>query len=298
MTPVGAQPRTTRPSDLRLRVLPLGKRIAGNGEGRRDESRREGAAESRRHPATVHTPAFAVGVARKYADDNGAAGLEPGSFRVRLRLSVVAGPGDDPRPRRRWATRSYQDVRGGAVDKQFPVIGQQLTGHVEALRRSSVIGLTVGLLGLLSGAAPGWPSPACSRWRRCGTCPARPGPGTCRGSAGRAVHRACSATGVIVTTGLAALGTFGRQRLVFVVLAELLAAVANVGLFFGGVPRDDPQGRAGRNLIRRHRRRGGLDRAAGRSAPGWCTTTCTATRSTASSVPCSAWWPGCTSRCR
>ena len=36
---------------------------------------------------------------------------------------------------------------------QFPVIGQQLTSNVGALRRSSIIGLIVGLLFLVWGAA-------------------------------------------------------------------------------------------------------------------------------------------------
>jgi uncharacterized BrkB/YihY/UPF0761 family membrane protein len=143
----------------------------------------------------------------------------------------------------------YHDVHQ-AVDKQFPVIGPQLTGHhgVQALSRSSMIGLAVGLLGLLWGAtglAQSGLFTMAQVWNLPG--PARPGYvprlGRCL------LFIGVLGTGMIVTTGLSALGTFGQHLLVFVVLAEILAAVANAGLFFIGFRVLTPKGVPSRNLI-------------------------------------------------
>ena len=65
------------------------------------------------------------------------------------------------------------------------------------------------------------------------------------------------------------------------------------------LPRADPEGRADpQAAARRDHRRHLAGRCCRSSAPGWCITSCTATRSTACSAPCSACWPGSTSRCR
>src|SRR5260221_13796767 len=79
-------------------------------------------------------------------------------------------------------------IRTGVHDEvasQFPLIGQQLTGNVHRLRRSSVIGLIAGL------AAAVWGSTGLAQaglftmgqgWK---TRPARPGPATWPGPGGR-----------------------------------------------------------------------------------------------------------------
>jgi len=198
-----------------------------------------------------HTaPAFVVAVAKKYGDDNGgilASSLAHSAFvsvfPLLLILLTILGIVASGNP------AVYHDVHQ-AVDKQFPVIGPQLIGHhgVQALSRSSVIGLAVGLLGLLWGAtglAQSGLFTMAQVWNLPG--PARPGYvprlGRCL------LFIGVLGTGVIVTTGLSALGTFGQHLPVFVVLAEILAAVANAGLFFTGFRVLTPKGVPSRNLI-------------------------------------------------
>jgi YihY family inner membrane protein len=198
-----------------------------------------------------HTaPAFAVGVAKKYGDDNGgilASSLAHSAFvsvfPLLLILLTILGIVASGNP------AVYHDVHQ-AVDKQFPVIGPQLMGHhgVQALSRSSMIGLAAGLLGLLWGAtglAQSGLFTMAQVWNLPG--PARPGYvprlGRCL------LFIGVLGTGVIVTTGLSAVGTFGQHLLVFVLLAEILAAVANSGLFFIGFRVLTPKGVPSRNLI-------------------------------------------------
>ncbi len=122
--------------------------------------------------------AFIVGVIKKYGDDNGGtltASLAHSAFLSLFPLLlilitvlglVVAGN-----------QALYQDVLN-AVAQQFPAGGDQLT-NISALRRSSVIGLIIGLIGLLW-VPPAWLRRDCSRWNRYGTCRARRGLGSCR----------------------------------------------------------------------------------------------------------------------
>jgi len=138
--------------------------------------RRIDATQQRHKPA-----AFVVAVVKKYGDDNGgvlAASLAHSAFvsvfPLLLILVTVLGLIASADPAVRAEVRK-------AVGHQFPLIGTKLTGNVQALHRSSVIGLIVGLAGVLwAGRAS--PSPACSPWSRSGTCPARRGPGTFPGS--------------------------------------------------------------------------------------------------------------------
>ncbi len=95
-----------------------------------------------------------------------------------------------------------------------------------------------------------------------------------------------------------ALGTFGNHLPVFVVLAEILAVAANIGLYFVSFRVLTPKGVPSRVSARRARWSAASPGPCCRcSAATWCTTTCTVTRSTACSPPCSAWSPGCTSPC-
>ena len=130
LTPV-AQPRTARPSDPRLPVLPLGKRIAGDREAGRDESRRAGDPESRRHPAAVHASAFVFGVIKKYGDDNGgvlvsnlAYSAFVSLFPLLLMLVTILGliAAADPSFR--------ESAVKNAVADQIPLLGQTLTSNV------------------------------------------------------------------------------------------------------------------------------------------------------------------------
>ena len=179
-----------------------------------------------------HKPtAFVVGVVKKYGDDNGgtlassvAHSAFVSVFPLLLILVTILGliASSDP------AVRA--DVLK-AVANQFPQIGTELTKNVHALRRSSIIGLIVGFLGLtwgVTGLAQSGLFTMEQVWNLPG--PARP---EYVQRLGRAMlFLGVLGAGVIVTTGLTALGTFGHHLVVFVVLADILAVVVNVGLYF------------------------------------------------------------------
>jgi YihY family inner membrane protein len=205
--------------------------------------RRLDRAQQRHKPA-----AFVFGVIKKYGDDNGgvltsnlAHSALVSVFPLLLVLVTILGlvVAGDP------AIRS--DVMSG-VSSQFPAIGDKLTGHLHVLRKSSMIGLIIGLLGLVWGAtglAQSGLFTMAQVWNLPG--PARPGYlprlGRCL------LFLGVLGVGVIVTTGLTALGTFGHHLPVFVVLAEVLAVAANIGLYLIAFRVLTPKGVPSRSLI-------------------------------------------------
>ena len=193
-------------------------------------------------------PAFAFGVVKKYGDDNGGvlvANLAYSSFvsLFPLLLVLVTTLGlvaaNDPAVKK--------DVLD-AVAKQFPLIGQQLAGNVHALRRSSIIGLIVGLLVLIwgaSGLAQAGLFTMAQVWNLPG--PARPG---YLQRLGRAVaFLGVLGLGVILTTLLAGLDAFGHRAVPIAVLLELLAALANVAIYFIAFRVLTPKGVPSRKLV-------------------------------------------------
>jgi YihY family inner membrane protein len=115
---------------------------------------------------------------------------------------------------------------------EFPVIGNQLGHQIHGLQRSSVIGLVVGVLGLLWGSTGLAQSGLFSMsqvWNLAG--PERP---NFVKRLGRSfAFLAVLGSGIVVTTGLAGFGTFGRHNIVLGVLSELLALIVNFGTYFG-----------------------------------------------------------------
>src|SRR6202161_351708 len=105
------------------------------------------------HTQRRFTPtAFVFGVIKKYGDDNGgvlASNLAYSAFvslfPLLLVLVTILGliAAVDP---------AFKADVLKAVAGQVPLIGSQLTGNVHQLKRSSVIGLIVGLAGLIWGA--------------------------------------------------------------------------------------------------------------------------------------------------
>lgn len=113
-----------------------------------DKAIRRVDASQQRHKA----PAFVVGLIKKYGDDNSGAlvanlahsgfvSLFPLLLILVTLLGLVAS--NDP-------TVRHQVLK--AVAHQVPIIGNQLAGNVSQLRRSSIIGLIVGLITLTWGA--------------------------------------------------------------------------------------------------------------------------------------------------
>ncbi len=99
-----------------------------------------------------HPSAFVLGVVKKYGDDNGGvlvANLTYSAFvsffPLLLVLVTVLGllAAGDP---------GFRADAVDAVASQVPLIGHQLTENVHQLRKSSVIGLIVGLATLVWGA--------------------------------------------------------------------------------------------------------------------------------------------------
>src|SRR5262249_55480544 len=97
--------------------------------------------------------AFVIGVVKKYGDDNGgvlvanlAYSCFISLFPLLLVLVTIVGlvAASDP---------AFRTAVHNAVASQLPLIGQQLTGNVHQLRRSSVIGLIAGLAAAVLGAA-------------------------------------------------------------------------------------------------------------------------------------------------
>jgi uncharacterized BrkB/YihY/UPF0761 family membrane protein len=118
-----------------------------------------------------------------------------------------------------------------AVAKQVPLIGHQLAGNVHQLRRSSVLGLMIGIVALIWGTsslAQAGLFTMAQAWNLPG--PERPGYLQRLGRA--ALFLGVLGLGVIATTLLTALGTYGRFGLVIIILLEALAAAANIGMYF------------------------------------------------------------------
>ena len=201
-------------------------------------------AAQQRHTAA----AFAFGVIKKYGDDNGGsltASLAHSAFvavfPLLLVLVTILGlvAAGDP---------SLRHHVLNAVAGQFPLIGKQLRDNVHALRRSSVIGLVFGLLGMIWGAtglAQAGLFTMAQVWNLPG--PARPGYVQRLGRA--AQFLGVLGASVIVTTLLTSLDTFGHHAVIVVVAAEVLAIAANIGLYFISFRVLTPKGVPARDLF-------------------------------------------------
>jgi YihY family inner membrane protein len=193
-------------------------------------------------------PAFVVGVVKKYGDDNGgvlASNLAYSAFvsifPLLLILTTILGLVAAYNPTIRT------DVLN-AVAGQVPLIGHTLTGNVQELKRSSVIGLIIGFVGLIWGASGLAQSGLFTMeqvWNLPG--PARPGFVQRLGRAGLFI--ALLGGGVIVTTALASLTTYLVKGFWLVVLTEVLTAAFNVGMYIGSFRVLTPKGVPTHQLI-------------------------------------------------
>jgi YihY family inner membrane protein len=176
--------------------------------------------------------AFVFAVVKKYGDDNGGAlasnlaySAFVSIFPLLLILATVLGLIASVSP-------SVRSSVLDAVAGQVPLIGKTLTGNVHQLQRSSIIGLIIGFAGLIWGAtglAQAGLFTMAQVWNLPG--PARPGFAQRLGRA--FLFIALLGGGVIVTTGLASLNTYLLKGFWAVILAELLAAAFNAGMYIG-----------------------------------------------------------------
>jgi YihY family inner membrane protein len=197
-----------------------------------------------RHTAT----AFVFGLVKKFGDDNGGvlvANLAYSAFvsvfpllliLVTVVVQIAAG---DPGLR-------AQVISGATA--QFPLIGSELASNIHGLRRATVVSLVAGLLLLVWGVtrlAQAGLFTMEQVWNLPG--PARPGyvPRLARSVA----FLALLAAGVIVSTLLGGLVTYGQHALAFRVLAQVLAALANIGLYAAGFRILTPKDVRSRQLV-------------------------------------------------
>ncbi|MCW2911640.1 MAG: hypothetical protein JWL68_6429 [Actinomycetia bacterium] len=192
--------------------------------------------------------AFVFAVFKKYGDDNGGvlvANLAYSSFialfPLLLVLVTVLGLAAS-------IDASFRQTVIDGVASQVPQIGTQLTENVHELRRSSVIGLVVGMVGLVwgaSGLAQAGLFTMEQVWNLPG--PARPGYFQRLGRAMEFIG--VLGVGVVLTTLLAALNTYGQKAVIFVVLAEVAAALVNVGMYLISFRVLTPKGIPAQRLI-------------------------------------------------
>lgn len=111
--------------------------------------------------------------------------------------------------------------------KQFPVIGSELGHNVHALKKSSIIGLAIALAGLAYGSF-GLAGTGMYAMNQIWNVPGTDRPGFGPRMARSALFLAVLGTGVIISTFLSGIGTFGsRQPLYIEVLAIAISAVVN-----------------------------------------------------------------------
>ncbi len=192
--------------------------------------------------------AFVFGVVKKYGDDNGGVLVSNlgysafvSLFPLLLVLVTILG----------LVASFNETVRTDvlkAVSEQVPLIGNQLTGNVSELKRSSIIGLIVGLGALIWGSAGLAQAGLFTMeqvWNLPG--PARPGYIQRLGRSG--LFLCLLGAGVIVTTGLASFNTYFLRGFLAVAAAEVLAAAFNVGMYIGAFRVLTPKGVPTRSLL-------------------------------------------------
>jgi len=206
-------------------------------------ARRADAAQQRR-TAT----AFIIGVIKKFGDDNAGvlvANLAYTAFvsvfpllliLVTVLVNVAAG---DPALRHRIIS---------AASRQFPVIGHQLGAHIHAMHRSSAAGLAVGLI-LLAWGVTGLSQAGLYTMEQIWNVPGPQRPGYLQRLFRAVTFLAVLGGGLVVSTLLASLDTYGGRTLALVVLAEVLAVAANVGLYLASFRVLTPKSIPARSLI-------------------------------------------------
>jgi YihY family inner membrane protein len=193
--------------------------------------------------------AFVFGVIKKYGDDNGgvlAANLAYSAFvsifPLLLVLVTILG----------LVVVGHPAIRAdvlNAVANQVPLLGHTLTGNVHTLRRSSTIGLIVGLLALIYGAT-GLAQAGLFTMEQVWNLPGPARPGYVQ-RLGRAVlFLGLLGAGVIVTTGLSSLTIYLHHRgFWFDLLVDVVTAAFSAGMYLGAFRVLTPKGVPTRNLL-------------------------------------------------
>jgi YihY family inner membrane protein len=196
-----------------------------------------------------HTPAaFGFGVVKKYGDDNGgvlAANLTYTGFislfPLLLVLMTILGLVASVSERIRTKVVS-------AISNQVPLIGHTLTYNVNHLQRNSVIGLIVGVIALIWGGT-GLARAGLFTMEQVWNVPGPDRPGFFPRIARSLIFLGLLGVGVIVTTLLAALNTYGHNSAWLVVGADVVAGAANVAMYIAAFRILTPKLVATRSLL-------------------------------------------------
>jgi YihY family inner membrane protein len=201
-------------------------------------------AVQQRHKA----PTFAVGLVKKYGDDNGGvlvANLAHAGFvslfPLLLVLVTLLGLVASNNP-------AFRHQVLDAVAHQVPIIGNQLTGSVPQLRRSSIIGLIIGLI-VLTWGATGLAQAGLFTMEQVWNLPGPARPGYVQRLGRALVFLAVLGCGVVVTTVLTSLGLYAHGPGLLDVAGEILVAAANIGMFFLSFRVLTPKGVPARKLV-------------------------------------------------
>lgn len=184
-------------------------------------SRRLDSAQQRHRAAAV-----LVGVIKKFGDDNAGALTVQMAYAMFIAvfplllvlitvLSIILA--DNPSDRSRVLNSAFGD---------FPIVGQQLAHNLHALKRSSTIGLVIGILGLIYGST-GVAQAAMYAMEQVWNIPATSRPNYLIRMLRSVVFLCTLAVSLILSTALAGFGTFGRHNFWLGCVGEVSALLCN-----------------------------------------------------------------------
>lgn len=175
-------------------------------------------------------PGFVYGVMKKYGNDNGGSlavqltyALFTTLFPLLLLLETILALVLANEPSARHAVLN-------SAFGQFPIVGKQLSQNIHVVRRNSAFGIGVGIVGLLYGTT-GLAGVGLYSMEQVWSIPRAIRPSYITRMARSLLFLAVLGLGVLLTTFLATFGTFGKHNFWFGILAEIVAAAVNIGLY-------------------------------------------------------------------